>query len=141
MNMTPSVLLVDHNPHFLRVLDRFLAASGDGAVQVVGSVVGGRDAIAQAARLRPDVILLDLKMPDMPGLRLLPQLRTMLPDAMLIALTLMESDEYREDAWAAGADAFVAKARLESDLIPTIQRFAARAPRHWLTPEPEPRRT
>jgi len=138
--MTLSVLLVDGNPHFLRVLDRFLAADGDGAVRVVGSVVGGRDAVTQAARLQPDVILVDLKMPDVPGLQLLPELRTMLPDAILIALTLMEPDECREDAWAAGADAVVSKASLAYDLLPTIQRFAAGAPRYTAAPALEPRR-
>jgi DNA-binding NarL/FixJ family response regulator len=135
--MALSVLLVDDNPHFLRVLDRFLATFGDDAVRVVGSVVGGRDAVAQAAWLRPDVILLDLKMPDVPGLQLLPELRRMLPEAILVALTLMESDEFREDALAAGADAFVSKASLESDLIPAIQRLAARAPRYTPAPDPE----
>lgn len=126
---TLSVLLVDDNPHFLRILDRFLSAHGDCDVRVVGSVVGGRDAVAQAAWLRPDVILVDLKMPDVPGLQLLPELRKMLPDAILIALTLMDSDEYREDTLAAGADAFVSKASLECDLIPEIQRLASREPR------------
>lgn len=126
---TLSALLVDDNPHFLRVLDRFLSAYGDGTVRVVGSVVGGRDAVAQAVWLRPDVVLVDLKMPDVPGLQLLPELRKMLPDAMLIALTLMDSDEYREDTLNAGADAFVSKASLKCDLIPAIQRLAAREPR------------
>jgi len=132
--MTLSALLVDDNPHFLRVLDRFLATYGGGDVQVVGSVVGGRDAVAQAAWLRPDVILLDLKMPDVSGLQLLPELRKMLPDAILIALTLMDAGEYREDALAAGAEAFVSKASLECDLLPAIQRIASRAPRCGMTP-------
>jgi DNA-binding NarL/FixJ family response regulator len=125
--MTLSVLLVDDNPHFLRILDRFLAVHGDGDVRVVGSVVGGRDAVAHAAWLRPDVILVDLTMPDVPGLQLLPQLRRTLPDAILIALSLRDPDEYQEDTLAAGADAFVSKASLECDLLPAIQRLAARA--------------
>ena len=123
-----SVLLVDDNPHFLRILDRFLSDYSEDMLRVVGSVAGGRDAVAEAERLRPDVILVDLKMPDVPGLQLLPQLRRTLPDAILIALTLMDADEYREDALAAGAEAFVSKTSLECDLIPAIQRLASRAP-------------
>jgi len=131
--MTLSVLLVDDNPHFLRTLDRFLSVHGDGDVRVVGSVVGGRDAVAEAERLRPDVILVDLKMPDVPGLQLLPQLRRTLPNAMLIALSLADPDEFREETLAAGADVFVSKASLECDLLPAIQRLASHEPRPGLT--------
>ncbi len=127
--MTLSVLLVDDNPHFLRILDRFLEIHGAGAVQVVGTVMAGRDAVAEAARLRPDVVLVDLTMPEVPGLTLLPQLRRTLADAILIALSLRDPAEYRAAAVAAGADAFVSKTRLECDLLPAIQRLAARESR------------
>ena len=124
-----SVLLVDDNPLFLRILDRFVSEHGEGDVRVVGTVVGGRDAVALAERLQPDVILVDLKMPDCPGLQLLPQLRKTRPDAILIALSLMDPDEYREATLAAGADEFVSKMSLERDLIPAIQRLASHEPR------------
>ena len=126
---TMSVLLVDDNRTFLRILTEFLSEHGEGALQVVGSVVGGQDAVAQAQRLTPDVILVDLKMPDVPGLQLLPQLRRTLPDAILIALSLRDPDECRDDTLAAGADAFVSKASLECDLLPAIQRLASHEPR------------
>lgn len=132
--MPLSVLLVDDNPHFLRVLAGFLAAHGEAAVQVVGTVVGGREAVAQAARLRPDVILVDLKMPDVPGLDVLAQLRRALPEAILVALSLADPTEYGAAAMVAGADAFVSKAWLECDLLPRIQRLAARPPRCARTP-------
>jgi len=131
---TLSVLLVDDNGTFLRILTGFLSEYGEGALRVVGSVEGGRDAVVEAERLQPDVILVDLKMPDVPGLQLLPQLRRTLPDAILIALTLMDADECRGDALAAGAEAFVSKASLECDLLPAIQRLASRAPRSGMTP-------
>jgi len=131
---TLSVLLVDDNRTFLRILTGFLSEYGEGALRVVGSVEGGRDAVAEAERLQPDVILVDLKMPDVPGLQLLPQLHRTLPDAILIALTHMDADECRGDALAAGAEAFVSKASLECDLLPAIQRLASRAPRSGMTP-------
>ncbi len=131
--MPLSVLLVDDNPTFLRVLQDFLADYGAGLVQVVGAVVGGRHAVAQAEQLHPQVILLDLQMPDVPGLDLLPPLRTRLPEALLIALSLRDPEEYRAQTLAAGADAFVAKACLARDLLPTIQRLAARQPQRGMT--------
>jgi DNA-binding NarL/FixJ family response regulator len=135
--MPLSALLVDDNPHFLRILDRFLTVHGEAGAQVVGTVVGGRDAVAEAVRLRPDIILVDLKMPDISGIELLPQLRRALPNALLIVLSLTEPAEYEAAARVAGADAFVAKARLECDLIPTIQRLASRAPRRDRPPQRE----
>ncbi len=122
--MPLSVLVVDDNPHFLRVLSRFLTVHGAGELHVVGAVEGGRDAVAEAARLRPDLIVVDLNMPDVPGLQILPQLRRLLPDVRLIALSLTDPDEYRAHAVAAGADLFVSKVNLEYDLMPAIQ--------HWL---------
>lgn len=118
-----NVLLVDDNPTFLGVLARFLEDQCEDDLRVLGSIVGGRDALAQAERLKPDVILLDLEMPDVSGLDLLPQLRQTVPDAILVALTLMDPDSFRQTALAAGADAFVSKASLEHDLVPVIRRL------------------
>jgi DNA-binding NarL/FixJ family response regulator len=121
--MLLSVLLVDDNPTFLRVLTRFLTDQNEIALEVVGTVIGGEEAVAQAETLQPDVVLVDLQMPLRSGLELLPHLRVRLPDARLIALTLLDPDSFRQPALAAGADAFVSKARLEHDLLPAIRSF------------------
>ena len=126
---TLSVLLVDDNRTFLRVLTEFLAEAGEGALRVVGSVLDGREAVVQAETLHPDVVLVDLQMPLQSGVTLLPHLRTRLPDAILVALTLLDPDLYQAATLAAGADAFVSKMRLEQDLLPTIWRLAAGRPR------------
>lgn len=126
---TLSVLLVDDNRTFLRILAEFLSAHGEGALQVVGAVLEGREAVAQAETLQPDVVLVDLQMPLQSGLTLLPHLRARLPDAILVALTLLDPDMYQAAALAAGADAFVSKMRLEHDLLPTLHRLASRGPR------------
>jgi DNA-binding NarL/FixJ family response regulator len=78
----------------------------------------------QAATLRPDVVLVDLQMPLRSGVALLPDLRARLPNARLIALTLMDPASVQATALAAGADAFVSKASLEHDLLPAIQGLA-----------------
>jgi DNA-binding NarL/FixJ family response regulator len=133
--MARSVLLIDDNPLFLRILARFLADYGEGAVQVVGSVVGGRGALAMAGELRPDVVLLDLRMPDVSGLELLPRLRSLLPTARLVAVSLMDPDSSRPAALAAGADAFVEKMHLERDLLPALRLPASRELRPSVTGE------
>lgn len=124
MTTPTSVLLVDDNPIFLRILARFLEEHSGHAVCVVGSVDAGEKALRIAPSLRPEVVLTDLAMPKMHGLDLIPRLRASLPDAVIIALTLMDPQSYREAVLAAGADAFVSKATLEGDLLPTIRRLA-----------------
>lgn len=116
-----SVLLVDDNPIFMRILTRFLEAQSGREVSVVGSADAGRKALTLAPLLRPQVILVDLAMPDIHGLDLIPRLRASLPEGIIIALSLMDPRSYREAVLAAGADAFVSKATLEGDLLPTIR--------------------
>jgi two-component system response regulator NreC len=119
-----SVLLVDDNPIFLRILTRFLEERSRLEVIVVGSADGGEKALAKAPLLKPQAILVDLAMPDIHGLDLIPRLRAILPDAIIIALTLMDPNSYRDAVMAVGADGFVSKATLEADLLPTIRRLA-----------------
>ncbi len=120
-----SLLLADDNPTFLRILRRFIEAQDGTSVQVMGTAAGGAEALVMAAVLRPQLVVTDLAMPDIHGLELLPRLRRLLPEAGIIALTLL-SPEYRATALAAGADEFVAKTSLDRDLLPAIQRLALR---------------
>ncbi len=116
------ILLVDDNPTFLRIATRFLEHERGGEVTVVGTASGGEEALAQAGRLRPHVILLDLMMPGISGLEIIPPLRAMLPDVGIIALTLLDTSSYCAAALAAGADRFVAKSAMSTDLLPAIQQ-------------------
>ncbi len=116
------VLLVDDHEPFLRVATDFLKRQHE--LVVVGALRGGQEALAQAQGLRPHVILIDLNMPGLNGLEVIPRLRIMLPEAGIIALTLLDVNIYRQPALAAGADDFVAKANLTTDLLPAIRRVA-----------------
>jgi DNA-binding NarL/FixJ family response regulator len=119
-----SLLLVDDSASFLSIVTRFLQEHNHGEVVVVGTAHGGREALAQARDLRPQVILIDLSMPDLPGLEAIPRLRAMLPEVGIIALTLWHANGYREAALAAGADDLVSKFAVNSDLLPAIRRVA-----------------
>ena len=114
------VLLVDDNPTFLHIAVRFLQEHDD--VFIVGIARGGREALAQARELRPRVVLLDLVMPDLPGLEVIPLLRAALPEVGIIALTLLDANGYRQAALTAGADVFVPKAAMGTDLLLAIRR-------------------
>jgi DNA-binding NarL/FixJ family response regulator len=115
---------VDNNPGFLRILANFLDRFGHGEVVIAGTALGGKEALTKAQSLRPQLIVIDLAMTDLHGLEAIPQLRSMLPDAGIIALTFLDSDSYRQAALAAGANEFVSKARLDTDLLPAIWRIS-----------------
>lgn len=114
-----SVLLVDDSPLFVEAATAFLRASGIVAVE---SALGGTEGLSRAAESRPDIVLVDLAMPDLPGLELIPQLRQIVPVAGIIAVTLLPAASYREAALALGADDLVTKASLTTDLLPAIRR-------------------
>lgn len=114
-------LLVDDSPIFLNITIDFLQQHGD--VAIVGAATGGKEGLALAQALQPQVILLDLCMLNLPGLEAIPHLRQMLPEAGIIVLTLHNIDAYRQAALAAGADDFVAKATMSADLLPAIRRI------------------
>jgi two-component system response regulator NreC len=116
------VLLVDDHEPFLRAAADFLQRHHE--LAVVGVLRGGEEALAQAQDLRPHVILIDLNMPGLNGLETISRLRVMLPEVGIIALTLLDPNAYRQAALAAGADDFVSKANLTSDLLPAIRRVA-----------------
>jgi two-component system invasion response regulator UvrY len=116
------VLLVDDHEPFLRAAADFLRRHHE--LAVVGVLHGGQEALAQAQDLRPHVILIDLNMPGLNGLETISRLRVMLPEVGIIALTLLAPNAYRQAALAAGADDFVSKANLTSDLLPAIRRVA-----------------
>ena len=133
--MSPiSVLVVDDNPTFLRILINFLREQNHNGLVVVAAAGGGEEALAKAQALQPRVVLLDLRMPGLSGLETIPRLRCTLPDVAIIALTLQESNGYRQAALAAGADEFVSKATLTTDLLPAIRRVM-QAPRLLEKPE------
>lgn len=118
-----SVLLVDNNPAFLHILTGFLQRYGRSQILIAGTASGGKEALTKAQLLRPQVILIDLSMPDLHGLEAIPQLRSLLPDVKIIALTLLDSGSYRQAALAAGANDFVSKTQLDTDLLPAIWRL------------------
>jgi DNA-binding NarL/FixJ family response regulator len=119
-----SVLLVDDNATFAQLTARFLAECGGGEVVVGGVAYSVEEALERAPGLEPQVILLDLAMPGMPGLEAIPHLRALLPEAAIIVLTSHHDRAYRAAALAAGAHDFVPKRSLEADLLPAIRRTA-----------------
>jgi DNA-binding NarL/FixJ family response regulator len=116
-----NVLLVDDSSVFLRVATRFILSFSH--LQLAGVASDAEEALHLAEALRPNIILLDLNMPHVSGLEVIPAIRRLLPDVKIIVLTLWDSDIYRQAALAAGADDFVPKSLMNTSLMPAIDRL------------------
>ena len=111
------VLLVDDND---AVLDRASEVLAPACV-IAGRVHGGNAALKAAETLRPDVIVLDISMPDMTGLEVAGRLRDAGSTAALVFLTAHNDEAYERAARALGAAGYVLKSRLASDLLSAVQ--------------------
>jgi DNA-binding NarL/FixJ family response regulator len=109
---------------FRRAVTAFLEQESDRQVCVVGTAATGEEALARALDLRPDVVLVDLRMPGLPALEAIPRLRSLLPEVGIIALTFLEGDHYRRASLGAGANELIGKARVDADLLPAIRGIA-----------------
>ncbi len=123
--MPARLMLVDDSATFLSLLTRFLQQEGSDDVEVVGTATRGTEAIVKASVLHPEMVVLDLNMPDLSGIEALPFIRQVLPDSAIIALSLLDAPTYRQSTLDAGADEFVSKTSLEKDLLPAIRRLVA----------------
>ena len=101
------VVIVDDHPMVRRGLVTFLGTARD--IAVVGDTGRGREAADLARRLRPDVVLMDLVMPDLDGLAAIRATREAAPNARIIALTSFHMDQTVLDALQAGAISYLTK--------------------------------
>src|ERR1700733_9598303 len=97
------ILLVDDNPVVRSMVRQLFESHPD--FEVAGAAEKGREGIAEAGNLKPDLIVLDLAMPVMTGLDAAPVLRKVLPHARLILFTVHEGQEVQRLARAAGIHA------------------------------------
>jgi DNA-binding NarL/FixJ family response regulator len=90
-------------------------------IEVVGEAPGGREAIAQARALSPDVILMDIAMPDLGGLEAMPEIHRERPDTRVIILSQYGDPEYVKRALRSGASGYVLKKAAGADLVAAIR--------------------
>jgi len=119
------VLLAD-DQHLVRAGFRALLEAEDG-IDVVGEAATGRDAVALAKRQRPDVVLMDIRMPDGDGLWATEEIvrDPELADTHIVIVTTFELDEYVAQAITAGASGFLVKDTEPVDLIRAVRVAAA----------------
>jgi DNA-binding NarL/FixJ family response regulator len=122
--MSLGVLIVDDQALVRAGFRMILEAEED--MEVVGEAADGREAVAEARRLRPDVVLMDVRMPDVDGIE---ATRRLLSDdgndAKVVMLTTFDMDEYVYDALRAGASGFLLKDVPPEQLVDGIRAVAS----------------
>jgi DNA-binding NarL/FixJ family response regulator len=117
-----TVLLVDDDDLMRAGLRSVL--SSDETIEVVGEAGDGRTALDEIRKLRPDLVLMDIRMPDLDGISATREVLASQPDVKVVVLTTFEEDEYIFEALSAGASGFLLKRTKPEELIAAIHAVA-----------------
>lgn len=114
----PRILLADDHPAVLENVTKLLGTQ----YKVVGAVENGKKLLEAADKLSPDLIILDIAMPEMDGIKAAKKLLQNGTCTKVIFLTIQKDQDYIEAALATGAHGYVLKHRMQSDLLKAIQQ-------------------
>ncbi len=121
--MTNRLLLVDDHAVVRSGLRMLLAEQPD--MDIVGEAGTAREALQTAVALQPDVILMDIGLPDMSGIEAAAEIKRRCPEAAIVALTIHEDEEYFFRMLQAGASGYVPKRAAPDELLTAIRAAAA----------------
>lgn len=119
-----TVVIADDHQLFAEALEAILAT--DERIEVVGQARDGREAVELCARLRPDVVLMDISMPVMDGIEATQVIRDGRDDACVLMLTGSNARQDVDRARQAGAAGYVTKDRIAAELVDAIVQAAPR---------------
>jgi DNA-binding NarL/FixJ family response regulator len=120
---TIRILLADDHPVVRDGLAAMLATQPD--FQVIGEAGNGAEAVAQAASLRPDVVLMDLEMPELDGIEAIRRLHAADPSVQVVVLTAFDTDERIVGALQAGAQGYLLKGAPRAEIFAAIRTVSA----------------
>jgi DNA-binding NarL/FixJ family response regulator len=120
---TIRVLIADDQTHFRRGLRTAIDTAGDD-IRVVGEAADGDEAIALARSLRPDVVLLDVRMPGTGGIRAAQAISAFLPATRILMLTISDDPDDIALAMRAGAAGYMFKERSLHDVVDAVRALA-----------------
>ena len=116
-----TVLLVDDHEGFINAALRHLRKVE--WLEIVGRASNGLEAIERSETLRPDVVLMDLAMPEMGGLQATRLIKTQDAPPFIVIASHFDDAEHREHAMRAGADDFVSKLSYIQEVLPILEKF------------------
>ena len=144
MTSPVSVLIVDDHPMVAEGIQSILESYDD--ISVIGTLSNGREVVEQAGKLKPDVILMDLNMPELGGLSATEILLEQAPDTRILILSMHDSREYISSALSHGAMGYVLKdvptdeIKQAIDTVMRGERYLCTGARGSLQPKPDAER-
>src|SRR5215831_1042060 len=118
------VLIVDDIPETRDHLTKLLGFESD--IEVVGSAASGTEAISMASQMLPDVVLMDINMPDMDGIAATEKLSTQVPTASVVMMSVQGEADYLRRSMLAGAREFLVKPFSSDELTASIRQVYTR---------------
>ena len=115
--MEPTAVIIDDHAGFRAQAAELLRTSG---YEVVGSCPDGRSAVAAISALRPDVVLLDVQLPDTDGFALISQLDAVSEGATIVLISTREAADYGGRVARSGAAGFISKAELSAQSLANV---------------------
>lgn len=118
-----TVLIADDHPLVRRALRDLIASLSD--MEVVGEAATGAQVVEQAMAVRPDVVVMDLKMPEVDGIEATRRLTEEMPDIAVLVLTMHEDDDSVFAAMRAGARGYLLKGAEQDEIVRAIQAVSS----------------
>ncbi len=112
-------LIVDDHRILRETLRYFLSTYDD--IEIIGEAADGKSAIEKAIELSPDIVIMDIAMPNMDGLEATRYIKEKIPDTKVIMLTQYGEKEYIQSSHQVGAAGYVAKTAMAKELVSTIR--------------------
>ena len=119
--MAPARLLIVDDHDLMREATRFML-EGEPDVEVVGEAVNGRHALELCRQMRPDLVLMDVRMPEMDGLSATRAIKEELPAISILLVTVYESDDYRREGASVGATGYILKDASRQQLLEAVRK-------------------
>lgn len=112
------VLIIDDSPQIRKRISMLLTESSH--IRIVGEAGNGHDALALVDQIRPDVVILDIRLPDQSGVSLLKLFKARYPEMTVIMLTNFDDVHYRRQCRRLGADFFLSKTKAFEQIVDTV---------------------
>ena len=119
MDQRKSIVIVDDHPLFREGLKSII--SRNTAYSVVGEAKNGREGLQIALKLKPDLVLIDISLPDKSGIQLTREIRNQLPDTRVLIISMHSKIDYIAEAFQAGATGYVVKESASNGLLKGLE--------------------
>jgi DNA-binding NarL/FixJ family response regulator len=116
----PARLLIVDDYDLMRKLTHVML-KGEPDLEVIGEAVNGRQALELCRQLRPDVVLMDVRMPEMDGLTATRAIKEEMPAISILMVSAYESEDYRREAASAGAAGYILKDADRNELLEAVR--------------------